>query len=511
MSQVEIKPSDSALPYALEQYYSELVKLIGERGEQPILLNNAITTFDINERAPFYTEGFFRQFADRKFKQSPADLGTAVQAERFSFEYERVIDIASAEIDEGLTEEARNRIEANQREITRVTRALVTFETEVTKQWQEIVTSERLDPEKPSYQLRHISFLESILYADQRKVYTDEISGYTIKIDRIRSAAYTPAQRKLLQAKAELAEAYKIARPWNTYFERDFPDATVFTFADPKFRSRQLCDVSAALYPSINLVDFQSRSGESRLVEVSSTTVHNELHTRTWGAAGSGSFRLFGISGGGGGGGSGESSYRKAFKGIRNFSMDFAGIDEVYTLPGLWYDPSLFKSSELKQIFDSIPGARDLEFVAVSLVIARGLTLKLEFSDLLETEEWTKRTFRGRGGVSVLGFRFGGSAGSTSYDYDLKISDDKKTVTFFDDPKHCRLLAVRLERIYHPKRINEPERHKVFGPNALSAMNNGIRTGKLSHADYQNLKIDGFPEEAMARLLPPDAEPRESA
>lgn len=505
-----INPADSALPNALDQYYAELLRLIGERGSQPVLLNNTITTFDINGKAPFYTEGIFRQFADRKFRQSPDDLGTAVQAERFSYEYERVMDIATTDIDESLSEENRSRIEANQREVNRLNKELVQFETEITRLWNEIVKSENLEPNKPAYQLRQISFYESILYADQKKVYTDEIAVYTRKIEKIRSAAYTPAQRKLLQSKSELAESYKIARPWNTYFERDFPDATVFTFADPKFRTRQLCDISPALYPSINLVEFQKSGGAQRSITISASTTHNQVHTQTWGAAGRGSFSVFGIGIGGGGGGSGESSYKRNFKSIRNFSIDFAGIEEVYTQPGVWYDPSLFKNDELKEIFDSIPGARDLEFVAVSLIIARGLTLKLDFSDFVETEQWSKRNFRARGGVSVFGYRFGGSGSSSTYDYDLKISDDKRTVTFIDDPKHCRLLAVRLERIYHPKKVDVPERHALFGQKANSSILDALFAGEILHSEFQSLKVDGFSDEAMNNLYSNSKLPRDS-
>lgn len=138
MTQLTVNPTESALPQALEQYYAELVRLIGDRAGQPLLLNNTITTLDINEKAPFYTEGVFRQFADRKFKQSPADIGTAVQAERFSFEYERVIDIASSDIDETLSEADRNRITANQREINRATRELVKFEKKISEQWSQV-------------------------------------------------------------------------------------------------------------------------------------------------------------------------------------------------------------------------------------------------------------------------------------------------------------------------------------------------------------------------------------
>ncbi len=501
MATLELRPSDTALPYALEQYYTELLKIVGERSDQPLLLNNVITTFDINAKAPFYTEGVFRQFADRKFKQSPDDLGTAIQADRFSFEYERAIDIATAEIDEDLTPETRERITAYEREIKAVNREIVKFEIDIQQKWEAIAKAENLTPNTREYQLRNINFLESILYADQKKTYTDDIQTLNRKVETLRNAAYTPAQRKLLRAKSELAETYKIARPWNAYFERDFPEATVFTFADPKLRSVQLCDVSPSTYPSADLVTFQQSGTGTQTVEISETTVHNETHDSTWGASGSASFKVFGINVGGGGGGSSESHYRRAFKSLKSFSLSFAGITEVYANRGLWFDPSLLTSVELKPIFDTIPGARDLELVAVSLVIARGLTIKVEFKDELEVENWSKKVINGRGGASFMGVRFGGSAGSTSYDYDLQMSEDKKSVTFIDDPKHCRLLAVRLERIFHPVSVNEPEVHARFGPAANVAFNEGLAAGRMALRDFQLLKTNGFPEEEMKRLL----------
>jgi hypothetical protein len=502
MADVDIKPADSALPYALEQYYAELIELIGERTGEPVLLNNTITTLDITEKAPFYTEGVFRQFADRKYRQSPDNLGTAIQADRFSFEYERALNVASSDIDESLSTEVSTKIKAYQKELSRLNRKLVNFETDVADKWQKIVTLENLDPTSTTYQLRHINFLEAILYADQRNVISDDIGRYTRQIDVVRGSVYSPAQKKLLLAKSELADAYKIARPWNTYFERDFPEATVFTFADPRYRSRQLCDVSPAIYPSLDLVNFQIRGGTKpqRAISISQTTVHNELHTRTWGAAGGGSFSLLGIKVGGGGGGSGESSYKRDFKQIRNVSIDFAGIEEVYANHGLWYDPSLFKDADLKPIFDSIPGARDLEFVAVSLIIARGLTLTLEFSDKVEEEQWSRKKFRGSGGVSVFGYRFGGASNSSAYDYDFKLSEDKKIVTFADDQKHCRLLAVRLERIYHPSRVAFPEKHMELGAK-VNELVQRVQGGQLSSSNYQELKLSGFSEEALSRVL----------
>ncbi len=302
MSYISIPPDESGLPKALEQYYKELTSLVGLREDQPILLNNTITTFDIVKDAPFYTEGVFRNFSDRKYKVSPRDIGSAVEADRFSFEYERVLDIASTQIDATVSDDIRQQISNLNREIRRVNRELVVFEKGVLTGWKQIATDEGLTHEMPRYELRRLNYLESILYADQKKGFSEEIEDYQRTINTLRESVYTPAQQKLIRSVDELSETYKVARPWYIYFERDFPDSTVLTFADPTVRSRQFCDVSPSIYPSSNLVIFQERGGEARQVSVTENTTHNELHTRTWGAAGSASFSVFGLRFGGGGG-----------------------------------------------------------------------------------------------------------------------------------------------------------------------------------------------------------------
>ncbi len=499
MSFINIPANESGLPKALEQYYKELTELVGLRDEQPILLNNTITTFDIVAGAPFYTEGVFRHFADRKFHTSPKDLGSSIQSDRFSFEYERALRLATTQIDGTINSDVKDKIDAYNNEIKRVNRDLLNFEKKIADDWQEIADKEKLTPEMPRYELRRINYLETILYADQKKGFTEEIEDYLRQINTLRESAYTPSQQKLIRSLDELSETYKIARPWNTSFERDFPNSTVLTFADPKVRIKALCDISAAIYPSSNLVMFQDREGEARKISVEQNTTHNELHTRTWGVDGSVSFSAFGIRIGGDGGGSGESSYKRNFKSLTSFEMDFAGIDEIYADRGIWFDPSLFNSQELKPIFDKIPGARDLEFVALSLIIGRGLTLTLKFSEELNTEEWSRKVFNGRGGVSIFGYSFGGSGSTTRYDYDFNLSENKKSVEFKDDAKHCRLLAVRLERIYQPSKVDNPQNRPLWSEAANIALS-ALMSGKISLTSYQNLKIDGFSEEGMKTL-----------
>ena len=263
MGYITIPASESALPFALEQYYSELNLLIGERADQPLLINNTITTFDINDEAPFYTEEVFRLFADRKYHVSPDDLGTAIQADRFSRRYEDVIEIASSQIDASLDSDTSQKIQSYNREITRVRKEIIQYEISVNEDWTKITESENLKPENPKYNLRQLNFLESIFYADVKKEFEYEMQGYRLAINKLRSAAYSPAQQKLIRSANELAETFKIARPWDTHFEKTVPNVNVLTFADPRVRVQSLCDISPRTFPAgMDLVKISTRKRE---------------------------------------------------------------------------------------------------------------------------------------------------------------------------------------------------------------------------------------------------------
>lgn len=493
MSFINISAKESALPFALEQYYFALNQLIGERANQPILLNNTITTFDINEEAPFYSEGVFRLFADRKYSVSPDDLGTAIQVDSFSQQYEDVIKIASTQIDSQIDSETNRKIKNRIAEIRRVEKEIINYETTVNENWIKIAESEGLEPEDDRYNLRRINYLESIFYADVKEQFTSEIQTYRVTINALRASAYTPAQQKLLRSFRELAETYKIARPKSSQFEKTVPGVSILTFSDPTVRSKQLCHISPPSFPAgVDLVKFQKGNDNIRKITVDENTTHNELHTRTWSAGGGGSFNVFGMRLGGGGSSSGSSSYKKNFKSLKSFEMSFADIAEIYVDRGLWFDPSIFDNEELKPILDSVPGTRDLKYISVSLVIARGLTLTVNFDEELEEEKWKKEKFSARGGVSCFGYRFGGRGSRTTYDYDFKLSENKKTVTFKDDKQHCRLLAVRLEKIYHTKN-NESQLFQVSEKFSKQNLDK-LTSGNISYKEFQQDRVDSYNE-----------------
>src|ERR1700726_2921905 len=98
----------------------------------------------------------------------------------------------------------------------------------------------------------------------------------------------------------------------------------------------------------------------------------------------------------------------------------------------------------------------------------------MKFDAAVDTTQWSKKNFQANGGVSVFGFRFGGSGSTNSYDYTLDTSADGKTVTFKDDPLLTRLLAVRLEPFPPPD--TSP---------SIASINDGLNRFKKGEIDYR--------------------------
>ena len=362
---------------------------------------------------------------------------------------------------------------------------MTNFRIKVAESWNKL----GIKTDDPNYELKYLNFLETIFYADQIQQYTNDIGQIVIELDMVRRAAYTPAQQKLLAALLELAETKKIARPKNARIEKSLKDVNEFTWARPDYRSEALCDVSPSSFAVGDLTNFLSKRGFREITIDKNSTVTVQ-HDKVWsgGANASYSFTFFSI--GGGGGGSGESHYSRSVATTQSLGLSFENISEVFVDRDLWFDPSLFKDPELKKILDPIPGTDRLAYVSVSLVIARGLKITLNFSETVTETEWSRETFGGRGGFSLFGFGFGGGGSSSRYDYRSEVSTDKKSVTFSDDPMYARLLAVRVEQF-----VDKPAKKPGLLPQFLAsapeakALQAMLHSGVISYADFQKSKI----------------------
>lgn len=480
---VSISVADSPLSKALDFYYDWLIKLAQQNGytdRNKLLLNNTITSFDISQDTPFFNEGLFRSFADRVFKGSPENMGPTYRADRLSQHYKGIIQVAASAIDQQY-DNIVPKVERLQVKLKDQTDKLNDRVNAIIKQWNDLAKNMGLKVGDVDYELKFLAYLEQIRYADQIAQYSENIDMINGSIDAVRRLAYTPQQQLILDNLAELSDTKMIARPNRPNFERTTPGVSELMFANPMYRVGAIWEMSPYTLPLGDLVKFLKEKG-TREIKIEKNSESQEKHDKQWAAGGGGRFSIFGIGIGGSAGGAGSSSWSQEIKKSGGIEISYENIAEVLVDRGLWFNPGIFQDPALKKTLSKIPGYDRLQYVSVSLIIARGTTLKLKFDSAINTDQWTKQSFQASGGVSIFGYRFGGSGARNTYDYSLEIAGDKKSVTFKDDPQLARLLAVRLEPFVD-----------LGGGGGVASVSNSaaekFKKGQISYLDYQKSRF----------------------
>lgn len=458
----EIPLDASPLPHALDMYYSSLRALCAASGFNPetdrLVLNNTITSFDIAQATPYYNEGLFRRFADRVYTVGAEELSPVSQADRFSTIYDNLMRTVAVQIDQRHPEIV-DKIEELRRHLKKDTDDLTAKIKEIEASWAELAKTRGLDrdTDESDYILQQVTYFEQVKYSDQIKDYSNRITDWIFRIEQARRAVYTPSQTLFLNTLAEMTESKKIARPLRPTFETSTPGANNDLFyADRTKNPESLCDISFQIYPLGDLVKFLKEEGVREPIDINQTTVAKHQHHESWNASAKASFPLFGIGVGLGGGADGSSQFLNNVKTTNGIKIGFENIAEVLVDRGYWFNPGLFDDPDLGPLLYAHPGMTDrLRFAASSLIICRGLTLSLTFTEDASAETWTKQNVKAKGGVSFMGFKFGGSGGKSVDDYTLNTSEDKRTITFKDDSQLCRLLAVRLVDFADPPKADE--------------------------------------------------------
>lgn len=478
--ETNISIADSPLTNALDVYYAWLLEIASSAthaaSDQKILLNNTITPFDISVDTPYYNEGLFRNFADRVFKSSPQQIGAANRADRFSKHYSALISQAASRIDRKYSSIATE-LTAIRREIDTKTNQLRDLIIKLENDWKSI----GVPPESENYELKYLSFLESIRYADQVGSISDEIDDMIGQMDSLRRSAYSADEQLILDNLSQFTKTSMISRPRRPSFERTVDGVDELTFADPKVRIDAICDTSPPIYPLGDLVKFLKEPG-TRNVTIEKNSTVTTRHDSQWSAGGSARFGFFKI----GGGGSGSSSYSSVITKTNSISLNFINISEYLVDRDFWFNPAIFEKPDLLRLFEQIGGLERLEFVSISLILGRGLTLSLKFDTELDESQWTKRQFNASGGISVFGFSFGGSGSNSSYDYTAEIAADRRGVTFTDDPQLTRVLGYRLDPFVKAKSGRLDLRSDA---NVVSALSD-FRSAKLRYVDLQKSKFE---------------------
>lgn len=133
---------------------------------------------------------------------------------------------------------------------------------------------------------------------------------------------------------------------------------------------------------------------------------------------------------------------------LGKIQVGFRAIQDVVIVRGRWYSGAFLKSATFQKWLEAQPEFRDkLRNIITSVIVGRGLTVKLNFDVDIHQNSWRDLKVSGSGGLSVGGWNFGMSGHYNSRtEWDLK-DVTKNSVTFADGPKVCRVLGLKVEDV----------------------------------------------------------------
>jgi hypothetical protein len=500
---IEISVSDSAIPNALDQYYSALRLLLQPSLDQNIALNSTLVSFDIIKEAPLYAETVFRGFADRKVKLSPTTygFGAADVSDRFSELYSQVLEAVTATIDRTIDPEDTVKIDNLRDKVRKAQRDLQKEYLDVNKNWIEYKTQAGITDKDPELLEKQIAYFNTMNFADTIKSYKNEIADHLEGIERIRIRSY-PDQEAILLARlyrAANTSEYLMARP-------NSPDLEVQKHYD-ELKLAQMWiygnlggtfDVSQEVRPSGTLKLFLSNTG-ARGFSIEKGHTAEYSHDQQWGGNGSVFYDFFKI----GANVQYESHYRESLKKVRSIKLNFKNLAEYWVRRGRWYSSSLFGFQRVKNWLKDHPRyAADLTYVITSVVIGRGLELSLNFTDEDDIKFWDKLDIKTSFGLDIFGMTIpiaDANYGSNSMTHTVDTA--KKTVTFADNDEHCRLVAFRVEKLLNTNKAVRAAQYLTW-EEAVPKQLMELSKGKHSYGSFQELFHDMTYSEMFSDTTP---------
>jgi hypothetical protein len=485
-----------ALVHAKAQFYLFLRSIAQAEGiapQQNVVLNSTIMPFDIAADTPFYNDELFREYADRTFRGGVEGLeanAAAFLAERFSSQYRAVMDILTAQIDQNHPEiqSSLTELRAQQDAATQaLLEKLIWFD----QQWSPIAASRGLVAGTVLYNLQYSTWLGEVRYQDQIQTYIANLDAVDSHIDSVRRRVYSPSELSALENFSQLSTAYNVARPWTANIERSFRQSgtplTELLLADPKNLVPSMFDSSPLVLPVGDLISFLSATG-LRSFDTSTSDFHLDTASSSWNASGGGTFFGYSL----GGGGSGSSTVTHSVSKMSSLSISFKNISEYLADRSAWFNPGVLQDPNMYKLVKDRPELEKLQYIAVSLIIARGTTLVLKFSEAVTASDWSQQAFAANGGVSFMGFSFGAQGGSSSSKYTVDTSSDGTTVTIQDGDQVARVLGVRVEpflKAAPPQQVIHALQMLPSDSPALAVDLKSLRKGTLSYLEYQKRRL----------------------
>jgi hypothetical protein len=444
---MEVKSTELTFTNVLDQYYSWLVKLMGPRGNDRVALFSTIVTHDIVRNAPLYTEGVFRGFADRTLTISPEDFGPGNTTDRYSRRYADLINVAAYELYASANYTAAQTIELQKLdgEVTEAIKEINSTRRQANAEWATFAQQLGVKPGTPEYDLERANFYLPYLtiIRDQR-----------MRITRAQSrklAVHMSVFRNDRDA-AKLSRIYERCQAQDSiqYLPTN-PDIEAIYRLDPiKIAEAAQSGLYAfetelGVDPSGSLVRMLDGQG-TREITIDKTHTADFSHDRSWNVGGSASswIPIFSANVSA----QSESHFRQSILNIESIKISCDYMGEYWVRRRDWFDSTIFTNKYVAEELKNQPAAAALLALCVSsAVIVRGLKVTYKFKSVDDTTIWSSWSGSAGGNFSAWGFNFGLSGGASGSDRSHVVNTLEKSVTFFDSPDVCRLVALRASQL----------------------------------------------------------------
>ena len=219
-----------------------------------------------------------------------------------------------------------------------------------------------------------------------------------------------------------------------------------YSIQDPKnFAMPAVFDIAPGLQSIVDPRTIRNGSGAAGY-SVKTTTRVTHAHDSEWNASGSGSYMFFfsgSIST------NNTSHFRSTINKVREVDIHFEHLGELQVMRDRWFASTVFKDNKrvIKFLKKRPSLAEKLALLTTGVIVGRGLTITLKFTDSSDVQEWGSSSTSGALGVNIYGVQLGGSGGSSSSYNDHVIDTATQTVTFKDDPYVFRLVGLRVTAV----------------------------------------------------------------
>ena len=525
---VNIDFAQTQLSEALDHYYSFVKKIVANDGgvlspNQRLALTNTITSIGFLPKKKYYNTQLFRSFADLtvldghdpKKSGSPIEgaqidniIGSPDISSAWSSEFAQVaLPYTISKVKDRLTADEKLQVDNLEKEFDTAYDDYLEELDKLEDGWSDYVDNSGINPDDDDYWVKYRKWWSKRNRKLARKLNKAQLVETDIEVELKKSA--TPESLWLLPIRNQLLDVHLVPLPVDPELEEE-TTANVqhrpgFWDVRPSIRPPGLGDYDLFLKETASDDSAEKNESEDkdqtdeqiedtlnlengRSYHVSSGAQATYQHDVDWKTTAKTGYGFFSGSVSVGK----QEHFNDAATKLKTLSVGFRRVDEMIVVRDRWFSRKLLNDSEfLDYLKDKSPKSiYTLSNCVVSLIVARGLCLRLTFDEDYSSTEWEKLQVSGSAGISVGGWSFGLKGHYNESEHWTTTRDDKNSITFIDKLDVCRVIGFRVENLIDK---SDEENAGVFGTlvsgevsvsERLNTLEQSFREGKIDYLSF---------------------------